>query len=376
MLVPGIEITEIPVTPHMTWAFATFRDDQGVTATIELGRSRTNTGYDRILADMVKSLSEVEIPDDTVVENLLGLDTTNLQSDFTLACIVSAVRSAIFEFDCLHKGISLSKALGSENTHSVALYANVNHSALRGRNPHHFARASSLAVEDGFTIVKCAAFDYMPASPVKDNTMEAAQYGLDQVAEVRRAVGPDIEVLVDCHSRFDEQTAPEIAKKLAEYDVGWFEEPLQPTTDLDGLARVASQVDIPTAGGEDGYGEHFFERLIESGASAIAMPDVKVCGGTTETHRAAMAATRAGGRVSLHGPSGPLSQLAGAHVTAATTPKAMPMEYAANQVPWRSEVTTPPEHIHAGRLMLPTNPGTGATLDDKVVARRGKRWSI
>ena len=375
MLVPGIEITEIPVTDHMTWAFATFRDDQGVTATIELGRSRTDAGYYSTLADMVKSLSGVEIPDDTAVENLLGLDTATLQTDFTLACIISSVRSAIFEFDCLHKGVSLSEALGSEGTDSVALYANVNHSALRGRNPHHFARASALAVDDGFTIVKCAAFDYLPASPLKDNTIDAAQYGLDQVAEVRRAVGPDIEVLVDCHSRFDEQTAPEIAKRLAEHCVGWFEEPLQPITDLNGLARVASQVDIPTAGGEDGYGKEFFKRLVESGASIIAMPDVKVCGGATETHRSAIAATRAGGRVSLHGPSGPLSQLAGAHVTAAT-PNALPLEYAANQVPWRSEVTTPPEHVHAGRLMLPTDPGTGATLDDKVVAHRGRRWSV
>ena len=229
MLVPGIELTEIPVTDHMTWAFATFRDDQGITATIELGRPRTDARYDRILADMVKSLSGVDIPHDTSVENLLGLDTNSLQTDFTLACIVSAVRSAIFEFDCLHKGVSMSEALGSEPTDSVALYANVNHSALRGRNPHHFARASALAVDDGFTIVKCAAFDYLPASPVKDNTMEAAQYGLEQVAEVRRAVGTDIEILVDCHSRFDEQTAPEIAKKLAEHDIGWFEEPLQPT---------------------------------------------------------------------------------------------------------------------------------------------------
>ena len=105
------------------------------------------------------------------------------------------------------------------------------------------------------------------------------------------------------------------------------------------------------------------------------MPDVKVCGGVAETRRAAIAATRAGGRVSLHGPSGPLSQLAGAHVTAGI-PDAMPLEYAANQVPWRSELTVPPEHVHAGRLMLPGGPGTGATLDDQVVARRGRRWRV
>jgi galactonate dehydratase len=375
VLLPGIELTEIPVTDHVTWAFATFRDDRGATATIELVRSRARSGYDRVLADMVASLSSVEVSDEAAVEALLGLDATKLQADFGLACIVSAVRSAIFELDCIHRGVSLSEALGGERSDSVALYANINHSALRGRDPDHFARAAALAVADGFTIVKCAAFDYLAASPVEDNTVDAARYGMEQVLEVRRAVGSDIAVLVDCHSRFDEETAPEIARQLASHGVGWFEEPLQPVTDLDGLARVASQVEIPVAGGEDGYGSQFFANLVKSGASAIAMPDVKICGGVAETHRAAMAATRAGCRVSLHGPSGPLSQLAGAHITAAI-PDAMPLEYAANQVPWRSELTVPPEHVHAGRLMLPNGPGTGATLDDKVVARRGRRWRV
>jgi len=375
MLLPGIELIEVQVTDHITWNYATFRDDQGAVATIELVRSPATSGYDRILADMVASLSEVEVSDETAVEDLLGLDAAKLQADFTLACIVSAVRSAIFELGCIRKGLSLSKAMSDQSGDSVALYANVNHSALRERDPDHFARAAALAVADGFTIVKCAPFDYLPDRPVEGNTMDAARHGLEQVAEVRQAVGPNVEVLVDCHSRFNEQTAREIAHQLAEHGVGWFEEPLQPVTDPEGLARVALEIALPVAGGEIGYGAEFFANLVESGASAIAMPDVKICGGVAETHRSALAATQAGGRVSLHGPGGPLSQLAGAHVTAAI-PDAMPLEYAANQVLWRSELIMPPEHVHAGRLMLPGGSGTGATLVDKIVARRGRRWRV
>ena len=73
--------------------------------------------------------------------------------------------------------------------------------------------------------------------------MDAARHGLEQVAEVRQAVGPNVEVLVDCHSRFNEQTAREIAHHPAEQGVGWFEEPLQPVTDPEGLARVALEAD-------------------------------------------------------------------------------------------------------------------------------------
>jgi L-alanine-DL-glutamate epimerase-like enolase superfamily enzyme len=153
MLLPGIELTEVQVTDHITWNHATFRDDQGAEATIELVRSPATSGYDRILADMVASLSEVEVSDETAVEDLLGLGAARLQADFTLACIVSAVRSAIFELGCIRKGLSLSKAMSDQSGDSVALYANVNHSALRERDPDRFARAAALAVADGFTIV-------------------------------------------------------------------------------------------------------------------------------------------------------------------------------------------------------------------------------
>ena len=108
------------------------------------------------------------------------------------------------------------------------------------------------------------------------------------------------------------------------------------------------------------------------------MPDVKYCGGVAAAYAAGRGVIDAGGRVSLHSPSGPVAQLAGAHVTAAIAGDgevATPMEYAAHEADWRSELMSPPERIERGRLILPEGPGLGATLNWDEVRRRGRVWS-
>ena len=100
--------------------------------------------------------------------------------------------------------------------------------------------------------------------------------GIERVAAVRAAVGEDITVLVDCHSRFERHTAPLVAERLALSNIGWFEEPLEPTKDPDGLAAVAAQVSMITAGGESGYGGDFFRDVVERRALNVVMPGCEV----------------------------------------------------------------------------------------------------
>ena len=73
---------------------------------------------------------------------------------------------------------------------------------------------------------KCAPFDEVrpPSSP--DRILDQAATGLARVGAVREAVGAEATVLVDCHSRFERDTAPLIVEELAQLNVGWFEEPV------------------------------------------------------------------------------------------------------------------------------------------------------
>ena len=376
----SLTFAAVTATPHSEWTFAEIRDADGATAVVELTCGAETARAASLLAELVSALADRDDVDETTPDAALGLDTTRIAEDRALAAAVSALRSAIVLCRAVRNGVSLRRELGGgEYAASVPLYANVNRGLLgSARRPAEFAAAAERAVREGFDTVKCAPFDEVspPSSP--DRVLELARPGLERVAAVRSAVAPGVTVLVDCHSRFEEHTAPIVAEQLAALEVGWFEEPVEPTRHADALARIARAVPMPVAGGESGYGESFFLDLVGSGAVDVAMPDVKYCGGVAAAHAAGRQVIEAGGRVSLHSPSGPVAQLAGAHVTAAIAGDGevgTPLEYAAHEANWRPTLLSPPERIERGRLVLPEGPGLGATLDWDEVRRRGRVWS-
>ena len=54
------------------------------------------------------------------------------------------------------------------------------------------------------------------------------------IDEVRKAVGPDVDLLIEGHGRFNIPTGIKIAKELEQFHPMWFEEPTLPDN-LDAL---------------------------------------------------------------------------------------------------------------------------------------------
>ena len=210
-----------------------------------------------------------------------------------------------------------------------------------------------------------------PSSP--DAILDEAAPGLARVAAVRDAIGPDATLLVDCHSRFERDTAPLIVDELRKLNVGWFEEPVQPTADAEVLAEIARWAPMPVAGGESGYGVEFFDEILDSEAVSVIMPDVKHCGGVGEAVRCGRSAVGKGHGFSIHSPAGPISLLGSGHATAAVS-GAMRLEHAVYEADWRADLIAPTERVEDGRLWLPGGVGLGATLNWDIVQRFGRVW--
>ena len=365
----------VTATPHTTWTFAVLGDGEGVTTTVEVTLSNDPRQVIDTLAGMVEVLSGTDLAGEAQVEKSLGLTRQRLREDPALAAAVSALRSAAAQLAAARSGTSLHRFLGAEPTAAVELYANINR-GLRAtdRTPDDFERAAARAAREGFRTFKCAPFDEVSPAMAPDRMLREAEPGLERVRAVRRAIGQDARLLVDCHSRFSADAAPAVARELAALEVGWFEEPVQPRSAAEDLAAIARGVSIPVAGGESGYGVEFFDGLLAAGAVAVVMPDVKYCGGVAEAVRAGRAAIARGGGVSLHSPSGPISLLASGHVTAAVA-SALPLEHAVHEVDWRADLIEPAERIEGGRLLLPSSKGLGATLNGAVVGRHGRLWT-
>ena len=368
-----LEFVSVTVNERTEWTFVEVHDDGGFSAVVE-----TTSGVDVSgeMSDLMARVAGRVIEDESKLAEIAGVNDNQARGSLPLATAVSALRTAIVDIQAQRAGLSLTQNLDGQPSARIQLYANLNRALLGGeRTPRAFAAVAGRAARDSFVTVKCAPFDEVRPPSDIESIVELARPGLDRVAAVRRAVGPDVAVLVDCHSRFESHTAPAIAEELAKLDVAWFEEPVEPTRHPEALAEIASRVDAPIAGGESGYGADFFDGLVTSGAVRITMPDIKYCGGVAEAVKAAAAVAHSGGRTSLHGPSGPISILAGAHVTAAMA-AAMPLEFGVYEVPWRAELIEPAERIEGGYLWFPGGPGLGARINPKVLRRYGRRWKV
>ena len=122
-----------------------------------------------------------------------------------------------------------------------------------------------------------------------------------RVAVARRAVGDDVELLVDANGAYTRAAALEWAEVFGDAGVVWLEEPVS-SDDLDGLRLVRDRAPggLEVAAGEYGYDLPYFRRMLESGAVDCLQVDVTRCGGFTGYLSAAALSEAHGIDVSAH----------------------------------------------------------------------------
>jgi galactonate dehydratase len=228
-----------------------------------------------------------------------------------------------------------------------------------------FAELAQAAVADGFTAFKTMA---VPETMSLEG-MRPVRYAEACVAAMREAVGPDIDIMVDCHARPSPRMGHLFAKALEPYGLFWFEEPCWPET-VDDIALIQRSVSTPIATGERLVGVHAFRELLEKRACSVLQPDITHCGGLSEARR--IAAMAEAYRVSLapHNPQGPVSTAASLELGFAT-PNYIICESVHNDVPWRDDVVSESFVVRReGRVVEPSNrPGIGIEINEAEVKK-------
>ena len=109
------------------------------------------------------------------------------------------------------------------------------------------------------------------------------QRELTAVRIIREAAGPDVQLMVDAHFKWDLPYAQRMVDGLADLNLEWLENPLPPD-DLAGYERLARRETVPLAAGEFERTRHPFVSLINAGVFYL-QPDINRVGGLTETLR-------------------------------------------------------------------------------------------
>jgi L-alanine-DL-glutamate epimerase-like enolase superfamily enzyme len=211
-------------------------------------------------------------------------------------------------------------------------------------------------VREGFTAVKMKIGGLSQAGDVA------------RVRAVREAVGENIDLLVDGNNAYTSYQAIKIARKMEEYDIFWFEEPV-PTEDIEGSARVAAAIDTPLAAGENEFTRFGFRDLIINKAVDIAQPDVTWCGGITEARKIAAMASAWNITCVPHSFSSAIALAANLHFSASIA-NSMFQEFDRNPNPLRENLLEEPIAINRdGYIDLWDRPGLGVKLNDAIVQK-------
>ena len=205
------------------------------------------------------------------------------------------------------------------------------------------------------------------------------------VEAVRDAVGDTVEILVDANHgwrmpgdrspRWDLATAAECARALADLDVFWLEEPLDPAL-VDDYVRLRRLTDLPIAGGEMVRSLAETQRLIGAGAFDVVQNDVVLAGGVEGTRRVAQWAKQSQVRWSPHTWSTGYGLLANLHVALAlSTARFIEVPYdPPGWSPARRDFMLPEplEIAGDGTITPPAGPGLGIEPDFDAL----ERWRV
>lgn len=285
--------------------------------------------------------------------------------------VISALEQALTDVRARSQGRPLYATLGPAQRTSIRMYANINR-RTENRTPAGFVASARDAVAQSYKAVKIAPFDgVVPDELGSAESRARIDAGIERIYATRGAIGPDVDLLVDCHWRFDEATAASVLRELEAAKLFWFECPISESSEtypaLARLRSLAHRFGTRLAGAEQQIGVAGFRPFIEGGLLDVVMPDLKYAGGYAEILRIAELCERAGIVFSPHNPTGPVCTMASLHLCV-VAPGFLILEHQIGESPLYHEVLRGghPELVD-GCFQLSNAPGLGIDLDEDVI---------
>jgi galactonate dehydratase len=180
-------------------------------------------------------------------------------------------------------------------------------------------------------------------------------------------VGPDVDMMIEAHGRFNVNTGIEVGRALEEFRISFLEEPIPPGRPNE-MAEVRRAVNVPIAAGERCYSRFDVANLLQAKAVDVLQPDVVHIGGFSEMVLVNGLADSFSLPVIPHNPNGPVCNAASLHMAMAWE-AAGQLEIMVTDVPWRREIADEGVTFRDGCLEIEDRPGLGLTIDLEAAAR-------
>jgi len=343
------------------WIFVEVCTDEGVT-----GIGEATTEYHELA---VAAQIETELK-----PRLLGMDPTDIEKIWQLGhrdfwwkrgvvhtSAVSGIDQALWDIAGKVAGQPVYKLLGGKVRDRVRCYARPDFAA--GTVPE----AAQQARDEGFDAFKSGQ-ENIP-DPFDPHVLAANEVAT--FTRIREAVGPEMDLMIDCGGLHTPQSAHALVEGLAPLRMLFVEEPMEQST-LEPYLRLKR--DFPNvyfSAGERWMTRWDCREWFERQAIDVCQVDISHTGGLSELMRIASFAEIYGIQVAPHNPYGPVALAAAAHAGAAM-PNFLILEHCRLR-PWFDDVQSLAVPIRGGYIdvdELAQRPGLGVELNLDLVASR------
>lgn len=279
------------------------------------------------------------------------------------SCAVSAIDIALWDIKGKATEMPVYKLLGGPVRDKVVCYPHA-----QGKTTAELVENSRRLVDEGWKFVRWGQPETGGVFEARGESIlepvESIRIAVEQMAMVREAVGADIQICFDVHTRLDTAHVVAMCKDMEPYRPFFIEDPLR-SENHGSYRTLARQVRLPIAAGEQWTSKWHFREVIEEELISYARIDVCNVGGLTEALKITHWCETHYIDIAPHNPLGPVSSAACVALCMASTNvgvQEMPRR------PGSEHLDLFPEQIGwaDGYAFAPDRPGLGVVMDEAV----------
>lgn len=275
---------------------------------------------------------------------------------------VSAIDMALWDIKGKAYGVPVYQLLGGLARTRVRLYGHVT-----GRTADEIAARARERADQGITAIRFRGFHSYDDVDLHDHRL-AVEQQVEYMAAIRAAVGDEVDLILECHGRYDPEWAIELAQRVAPYRPFMIEDPVR-HENPQALAEVRAHTHLPLATGERYHNKWEFREIVANRYVNYLRPDVCHCGGITEMLKIAALGETYFLSLIPHNNAGPLGTAATLHAALAISNVVM------IEAPWvnhsgKTDVVWPYPQVVDGYALPLTGPGLGIEFDGALAASR------
>ena len=316
------------------------------------------------IAKAIEHLSELVIGSDPWETERLWQEMFRsgfFPADKVYTCAISAIDIALWDIKGKSVEKPVYKLLGGPVRNKVICYPHA-----QGANSKELVEDCKRLVDDGWKFLRWGQPETLDTyrknkgisilEPTKSIRIAA-----EQMHKVRDAVGPDIQICFDAHTRLDTAHVVQMCIDLEQFKPFFIEDPIR-SENPGSYKNLRHQIRLPIAAGEQWASKWPFREVIEDESIDYARIDLCIVGGITEALKITHWAETHYIDIAPHNPLGPISAPACVSLSMASTNvgvQEMP------QKPGTYSTKLFPKQINweDGFAWCPDEPGLGVDID-------------